>query len=274
MEWRNIYRGIMMGASDMIPGVSGGTIAVILGIYDRLLEAVSGFFSRSWKRHIGFLLPLVIGAGLALLFLSRFIDYFLAHYYAPTQFFFLGLIIGVLPLLINQAAVKTTFRLRHFVLLIVAAVLIAATALVDTGGTGEPLQSLTLTSGLGLFASGWLASMAMLLPGISGAFILLLLGVHTTAIHALSHLQLSIIAVIGAGVILGFIISSKGIRYLLAHYYHMTYAAIIGLIIGSVFVVFPGFANDTATIVVSVVAFAAGLALTFFVGRRQVLSND
>ena len=58
MQWRNLYRGFFMGISDLIPGVSGGTIAFILGIYDELLAAISGFFSRNWKKHIGFLLPL------------------------------------------------------------------------------------------------------------------------------------------------------------------------------------------------------------------------
>ena len=95
MEWRNLYRGFFIGISDLIPGVSGGTIAFILGIYDELLASISGFFSRNWKKHIGFLLPLGIGIGITLLLFSRVIEYLLKNYYAPTQFFFLGLVIGV-----------------------------------------------------------------------------------------------------------------------------------------------------------------------------------
>ena len=86
--------------------------------------------------------------------------------------------------------------------------------------------------------------MAMLLPGISGSFVLLLLGVYSTAIGALSNLNLPIIAVIGAGVIVGFIVSSKIISYLLTHFTYVTFAVIIGLIIGSVFVMYPGFPKD------------------------------
>ena len=71
MEWKNSYRGLLIGICDLIPGVSGGTIAFLLGIYDRLLEAISGFFSREWKKHIGFLLPLVVGIAFALVVFSK-----------------------------------------------------------------------------------------------------------------------------------------------------------------------------------------------------------
>lgn len=87
MEWKNLYRGFVMGISDLIPGVSGGTIAVILGIYDKLLTSISGFFSKDWKRHIRFLFPLGLGMLSAILLLSRVIEYLLINYHEPTQFF-------------------------------------------------------------------------------------------------------------------------------------------------------------------------------------------
>lgn len=269
MEWRNIYRGFLMGISDLIPGVSGGTIAVILGIYDRLLEAISGFFSRDWKQHLKFLVPLAAGIGSALILLSRVIDYLLQHYYEPTQFFFIGLIIGVIPYIIRQADANRNFTSRHFFVLGVAAILIASTAFLKPAEAAEPITSLTVFSTIGLFMSGWLASMAMLLPGISGSFILLLLGVYSTAIHALSTLNIPLIVIIGAGVIVGFMVSSKGIKYLLAHFPHMTYAVIIGLICGSVFVVFPGIVTDAATIVLSIVTFGLGVSVANFFGSRK-----
>ncbi|MBO1913784.1 DUF368 domain-containing protein, partial [Microvirga sp. 3-52] len=82
MQWRNLYRGFFMGISDLIPGVSGGTIAFILGIYDELLVSISGFFSRDWRKHIGFLLPLAIGMGATLLLFSRLIEFLLKNYHA------------------------------------------------------------------------------------------------------------------------------------------------------------------------------------------------
>ena len=73
MEWKNIYRGLLMGASDVIPGVSGGTIALLLGIYDRLIEAINGLFSREWKKHLNFLVPLGIGVAIAIFSLAKLI---------------------------------------------------------------------------------------------------------------------------------------------------------------------------------------------------------
>ncbi|MDR6224991.1 DUF368 domain-containing protein [Desmospora profundinema] len=269
MEWKNLFRGLIMGISDLIPGVSGGTIAVILGFYDRLLGAVSGFFSKDWKQHIGFLLPLAMGMGTALVLLSRLIHYLLEHHFVPTQFFFMGLILGVIPYLVKRVDAKHNFAFRHWIILLIAAVLIASMVFVNPDRSAEPMTTLSFFSVLGLFFSGWLASMAMLLPGISGSLVLLLLGVYSTAIHALSTLNLPLIAIIGSGVAVGFIVSSKSIRYLLARYPHMMYALIIGLIIGSTFVVFPGFAPDFGTMVASIITFGSGLGLTTFFSAKN-----
>lgn len=258
MNWRNLYRGFFMGISDLIPGVSGGTIAFILGIYDELLAAISGFFSKNWKKHIGFLFPLAVGIGVTLLLFSRVIEYLLENHYAPTQFFFMGLIVGVLPFITKQADIKRNFTFKHILLLLVVGVALASTAFIKPQEVAI-ITSLTPANTLGLFLAGWAGSMAMLLPGISGSFILLLLGVYSTAISALSNLNLPIITVIGAGVIVGFIVSSKAISFLLAHYTHVTFAAIIGLILGSVFVIYPGIPESGTPFVMSIIAFITGL---------------
>ncbi|MGM9924632.1 MAG: DUF368 domain-containing protein [Bacillus sp. (in: firmicutes)] len=273
MEWRNIYRGILMGISDLIPGVSGGTIAFILGIYDKLLQSISGFFSREWKKHIGFLLPLVIGIGITMLLFSRVIDYLLAYHYEPTQCFFVGLIIGVLPFIARQAEVKKHFTWKHMSIVLIVAILLASLAFVQTQDT-PPITSLTFASSVGLFFAGWLGSMAMLLPGISGSFILLILGVYSTAISALSTLNIPVILVIGAGVAVGFILSSKAISYLLRHHAPIMYAVIIGLILGSVFVVFPGISEDPMTIAISFIAFIAGLLVTSLFNKPKRAATE
>ncbi|MEZ0480919.1 DUF368 domain-containing protein [Planococcus sp. SSTMD024] len=264
MEWKNIYRGILMGISDLIPGVSGGTIAFILGIYDRLLESISGFFSREWKKQLGFLVPLGMGIVITLLLFSRFIEFLLENHYEATQFFFMGLILGVLPYIMKQAEVKKNFTARHLVILLAIGAGLASMAFIQTNDNVAPITELSLSTFFLLFFSGWIASMAMLLPGISGSFILLLIGVYSTAINALSTLNLPIVMAIGAGVIVGFVVSSKAISYLLEHFTYVTYAAIIGLILGSLFVVFPGFAADTMTLVTSLVTFMTGLLFTLW----------
>lgn len=264
MEWKNIYRGILMGISDLIPGVSGGTIAFILGIYDRLLESISGFFSREWKKQLGFLVPLGMGIVITLLLFSRFIEYLLSNHYEATQFFFMGLILGVLPYIMKQAEVKKNFTARHLVILLVIGAALASMAFIQTNDNVTPITELSVPTFFLLFFSGWIASMAMLLPGISGSFILLLIGVYSTAINALSTLNLPIVMAIGAGVMVGFVVSSKAISYLLEHFTYVTYAAIIGLILGSLFVVFPGFSGDPVVLFTSLATFTVGLVFTLW----------
>lgn len=260
MQWRNLYRGFFMGISDLIPGVSGGTIAFILGIYDELLAAISGFFSRNWKKHIGFLLPLGIGMGATLLLFSRVIEYLLENHPAPTQFFFMGLVIGVIPFITKQADVKKNFTWKHLLVIVLVGAALASLAFIKPQDTAV-ITTLTASNAIGLFFAGWAGSMAMLLPGISGSFILLILGVYSTAIGALSNFNLPIIAVIGAGVIVGFIISSKAISYLLKHFMYITFAVIIGLIIGSLFVIYPGIPESGTPFVMSVIAFFTGIVV-------------
>lgn len=273
LEWKNIYRGLLMGISDLIPGVSGGTIAFILGIYDRFLLAISGIFSRDWRRHLGFLLPLALGMGFAILAFSRVIDYLLENHYEPTQFFFLGLIIGVFPFIAKQADVKSNFDVKHIGVLILVGGLLASMAFIQTNEEAV-ISSFTAGTYVRLFFSGWLASMAMLLPGISGSFVLLLIGAYSTIISALSDLNLPVIMAVGAGAALGFILSSKAIAYLLRQFPHMTFAIIMGLIAGSVFVVFPGLPNSPLALILCIITFVCGLLVTkFFTATEQKIPS-
>lgn len=260
MQWRNLYRGFFMGISDLIPGVSGGRIAFILGIYDELLASISGFFSRNWKKHIGFLLPLGIGIGITLLLFSKVIEYLLKNQPAPTQYFFMGLVVGVLPFITKQAGVKRNFTWQHFIVILLVGGALASLAFIKPQDTAV-ITSLTASNAIGLFFAGWAGSIAMLLPGISGSFILLVLGVYSTAIGALSNFNLSIIAVIGAGIIVGFIVSNKAISYLLKHFKYIMFAVIIGLIVGSLFVIYPGIPESGTPFVMSVIAFFTGLVV-------------
>jgi putative membrane protein len=268
MEWKNIYRGLMMGASDVIPGVSGGTIAVLLGIYDRLIAAINGLMSRDWKKQLGFLIPLGIGIGSAVLLLSRLIEWLFEHYPGPTQFFFLGLIIGILPYLFHQADAKKSFKVNHYILILIGALLVGS-MLFLTESEGAVIEDVTLMTYVQLFFSGFIASAAMILPGISGSFILLVIGMYATVISAISNLQLDIIAVVGIGILLGIITMSKIINYFLVNFRSATFALIIGLVFGSIFVVFPGWPDSTSMILLSVVTVAAGLFVAYILGKIE-----
>lgn len=267
-EWKNIYRGILMGASDVVPGVSGGTIAVVLGIYDRWIDAINGVFSKRWKQQLGFLIPLLIGVGTAFIVLSRLIEWLFEHYPGPTQYFFMGLIIGVLPYLYHKADMKHTFKGKHYVLLLIGAAFVASLAFFQASET-EPIQNLTIENYVLLFFSGWIASSAMVLPGISGSMILYIIGVYSTIINGISNFQLDVIGVVGLGLVLGVVIMSKIVKFFLDNYTEGTFAVIIGLVIGSVAVVFPGVPESGVMMAVSVVAFIGGLLAAYLLGRVE-----
>lgn len=268
MEWKNIYRGLLMGASDVIPGVSGGTIAVLLGIYDRLITAINGIFSKDWKRQLGFLIPLAIGVGTAILLLSHLIEWLFEHYAGPTQFFFLGLIIGILPYLFHEAGAKRTFGTRHYVLLVIGAIIVGSMAFIQSGDPAV-IENISTSTYILLFFSGMLASSAMILPGISGSFMLLVIGIYPTIIGAISNLQLDIIVVTGVGIVIGILVMSKIINFFLQRFRHATFALIIGLVIGSILVVFPGFPGSTSLLLLSVATFAVGLLAAYILGRVE-----
>lgn len=257
-----------MGASDVIPGVSGGTIAVLLGIYDRLIAAINGLFSKEWKKHLSFLIPLGIGIVLAIFSLAKLMKWLLNHYQGPTFFFFLGLILGVLPFLFREADVRNTFKINHYLILIIAAILIGLLGMLN-----EPeatvITDRSISTYLLLFFSGFVGSAAMVLPGISGSFMLLLIGVYFTVITAIDNLEFDVIFVTGFGILIGILFMSKIINYFLTHFRLSTFAAIIGMVIGSIVVIFPGWPAAFPTLFISVTTFACGLIAAYLLGKVE-----
>ncbi|MCD8511318.1 MAG: DUF368 domain-containing protein [Bacillus sp. (in: Bacteria)] len=270
IQWRNLYKGFTMGVSDLIPGVSGGTIALVLGIYQRLIAAINGLSSKEWKQHLLFLLPIGLGIGFALLSVSHLVEWLLTYYPEPTFFFFLGLIIGIIPTLLKEVDFKKNFRLIHYGLLAFGAIIVASTLLIKESEMTGVISNLQWNDYIYLFFAGWLASSAMILPGISGSFIFLLLGVYPTVINALADLHLLVLVTVGLGIAFGLALTSRLIALLLKQYRLATYAVMIGFIVGSIPVIFPGYTKDP---LLSLFAFILGgfaaYTLTYLEWRKS-----
>lgn len=258
-----------MGISDLVPGVSGGTIAVLLGIYDRFIAGINGILSKEWKKHVLFLLPLAIGMGLAIFSLSHLMDWLLEHYHRPTFYFFIGLIVGVLPFLLHTSRARQNFRFQHIALLILAVVAINLIPIQVDNYTIITDRSLFIY--ILFFFSGMLASAAMVLPGISGSFVLLVLGMYRTIIRALTDLEIGVILLVGSGIAFGMLMMSKIIYYFLKMYRTGTFAVIIGLVIGSVFVIFrqAGWVISVNELIISIITFVCGLIIAYLLGRVE-----
>ncbi len=266
MKWMNIFRGMAIGISDLVPGVSGGTIALLLGIYQRLIVAINGLFSRHWKEQIIYLIPIGLGAVIAIFLFSGIIDWLITYYPKPTFFFFTGLIVGIVPFLFQSIEYKTAYHLKHYGLLLLAFLIIVSTLFFREDGVEVIKTNLLTIDYVLLFLAGWLASSAMILPGISGSFILLLLGVYPTVTHAVRSLDFLIILIVGLGVVTGLLITSKIIHYMLIHFKVSTYAVITGFVMGAVFVVFPGLPAGLLSIFICVVMAGAGFTVSYVLG--------
>lgn len=239
-KWINILKGFAMGTSDLVPGVSGGTIALLLGIYNQFIASISGIFSRRFWPSFTFLIPIIIGMLLAMGSLSNLFNYLLSQHHIPTMFFFGGLIIGIVPYLLKISNYKTSFTTKHYMMVIAGIAILIVITLMNNSDKHAG-ETLTLSTGLIIkyFIAGMCASSAMLLPGISGSFMLLVFGVYGTVMLAISEVVklnfagLPILLAVGFGVLAGFIISSKIIQYFLTHHKLMTFALIIGFVVGS-----------------------------------------
>ncbi|HHQ5312597.1 TPA: DUF368 domain-containing protein [Staphylococcus aureus] len=273
-KWINILKGFAMGTSDLVPGVSGGTIALLLGIYNQFIASISGIFSRRFWPSFTFLIPIIIGMLLAMGSLSNLFNYLLSQHHIPTMFFFGGLIIGIVPYLLKISNYKTSFTTKHYIMVIAGIAILIVITLMNNGDKHAG-ETLTLSTGLIIkyFIAGMCASSAMLLPGISGSFMLLVFGVYGTVMLAISEFVklnfagLPILLAVGFGVLAGFIISSKIIQYFLTHHKLMTFALIIGFVVGSLFAVFPGLPTNIVMWFVSLVVFIIGFIVSLTLGR-------
>lgn len=273
-KWINILKGFAMGTSDLIPGVSGGTIALLLGIYNQFIASISDIFSRRFWPSFTFLIPIIIGMLLAMGSLSNLFNYLLSQHHIPTMFFFGGLIIGIVPYLLKISNYKTSFTTKHYMMVIAGIAILIVITLMNNGDKHAG-ETLTLSTGLIIkyFIAGMCASSAMLLPGISGSFMLLVFGVYGTVMLAISEVVklnfagLPILLAVGFGVLAGFIISSKIIQYFLTHHKLMTFALIIGFVVGSLFAVFPGLPTNIVMWFVSLVVFIIGFIVSLTLGR-------
>ncbi|EOD8546636.1 DUF368 domain-containing protein [Staphylococcus aureus] len=273
-KWINILKGFAMGTSDLVPGVSGGTIALLLGIYNQFIVSISGIFSRRFWPSFTFLIPIIIGMLLAMGSLSNLFNYLLSQHHIPTMFFFGGLIIGIVPYLLKISNYKTSFTTKHYMMVIAGIAILIVITLMNNGDKHAG-ETLTLSTGLIIkyFIAGMCASSAMLLPGISGSFMLLVFGVYGTVMLAISEVVklnfagLPILLAVGFGVLAGFIISSKIIQYFLTHHKLMTFALIIGFVVGSLFAVFPGLPTNIVMWFVSLVVFIIGFIVSLTLGR-------
>ncbi len=269
-------RGFLMGSADVVPGVSGGTVALVLGIYERLVTniragaavlgaAVQGRFSEAWRRFRAvewdFILPLLAGIGTALVVLAALLEGLLEDHPIGTAAVFFGLVAGSIP--VAWAAVGRWDPAR--------AVIFAATAAATFGLLGLRSEEVADPALVAFFLAGAVAVVAMILPGISGSFILLMLGMYEGVLAAVNDRDVAIIGAVLVGAVVGLASFATLLDRLLRGHHDTVMAALVGLMAGSLRVLWPWpDGTDTARLAAPDGAGAVGALLLALAGFAAV----
>lgn len=286
---RTFLIGLAIGMANVIPGVSGGTLAVVFNIYDKFVNAITLNFKKLWRNR-KFVFPLLIGMLGGVLIFSKLITIVYEKFPMQTNYFFTGLILGSIPMLFKYMIAKKEgekFSAGKIIAIVICAIagfalLIYLGHLEGVLGTPDisadlPVQTFPLT--LRIFAAGLIGAVAMIIPGISGSLLMLIMGVYTIVMKSISllfpslfggDLQLFFKAVFlllpnGIGVLIGLLAGAKLIAWLLKKIPNQTYAVIFGLICASAVNIFPrsGFASAGQAIG-SIICILAGAAMAYF----------
>ena len=267
--------GFALGITAVIPGFSVATMAVIFNVYDRLINVIV----PSVKKILGawlFWLPLVIGGIAGIIFSSKVFTVLFQNYRVPTYWFFIGVIAGSIPAAYSrvrkESSGQTKFSLPSVPSIVCCILAIGVMAVMAVIRPEEGVQVYTdpAPSLIGLLVlAGALAAVAMIIPGISGAFLLLVIGLYPTVFQSVNDFNLPLMLPVLLGAVLGLFISAAFVRFLLLKAPKETYGAVLGLVAGSILVLYPGGFGEGTGVVISIICLLAGFALSFIFGRQK-----
>ncbi|RGT73183.1 DUF368 domain-containing protein [Mediterraneibacter massiliensis] len=242
---KKILQGMVVGIANIIPGVSGGTMMVAMGLYDKLIHSITHLKS-DFKNSMKLLIPIFLGAGIAIVALSRLFEFLLREYPIPTNFAFCGLIAGSLPFIFKKVQGHKTSGGKIAAFIVFFAVVILMALLGETGGKSADV-TLGVINVIKLLFVGIIAAATMVVPGVSGSMMLMLLGYYDTIIRTINRFIdalvsfdmgqiLTVCGVLipfGIGVVLGIFLIAKLIEFIFCKAEIHAYYGILGLIIAS-----------------------------------------
>jgi len=284
-------KGILIGACMIVPGMSAGTVIIIMGIYGLLIWNINGLLFKGTKRFMNavwFLSPIVLGCIVGVLTLSRFIELVITHYSLPTFALFAGFVLGSIPMIFNNTYItnkslesqntdcKSRYnkvRWWHILPVIMACAIVILFAIFQTHESSAQVE-LTTTTAIMLVVAGAITAGAMIIPGISGSFLLILIGYYATFLNALNTFDVAMLGLFVLGAPIGLIIAAKTIGFALKRFHTLTYLIIIGFLLGSVAAIFiyPETYNtgtNTLGIIVAGILFVLGMMSVLLLSKRQ-----
>lgn len=240
-----ILKGMVIGVANIIPGVSGGTMAVAMGIYDKIIHAATHLFSE-FKKSMKVLLPILIGAVIAIVVVARVIEFAFDKAPIQTNLFFIGLILGSLPMMTQQVKGKK-IQISHIISFVLFFAVVIVFACMGEGEEKAAVLTISLIGALKLFGVGVIAAATMVIPGISGSMMLMLMGYYNPVLKTINSFvsnladgnitglvhDCGILVPFGIGVVVGIFAIAKVIEKIFEKFPMQAYWAIIGLIVAS-----------------------------------------
>jgi len=257
-------KGLMIGIGAVAPGVSGGALAVIFGLYEKITDAIAGVF-KDFKKNALFFFPIVLGGGVGVLAFSRIMKFLFQYYDVEVKYFFIGLMIGTLPSVFKQANKKGFRKLYIVPCIITLGVTLLAIILENRGINIIPEATPGI---LQLAVYGAIIGIGTIVPGISASFVLMYLGAYQIVLEGLAGIDIMILIPVGTGFIISIILFAKLISSLFRNFYSYTYYAVLGFVIGSIIAIFPGIALDLKYLI-SILLFLMGLYLSFSLSKHS-----
>lgn len=267
-----ILKGGAIGVANIIPGVSGGTIAVVLGIYAYLIESISNFLTNRDKRkeYLIFLIKVAIGALIVIFLSAKLMTYLLENHRIYTYLAFVGLIAGSIPS-IYKSHIEMKLNLVSVVTFLIGAGIILffefAFPHVEKKEGVEVVFNLTLNSAILLGIVGFFAGGSMIVPGISGSFIMLLMGQYYIVTSSIAQRNVVPLGIVGVGIILGIIVFAKVISVLLKKFPKETFYFILGLVIASLYSLYPGIPGETMPMLIALAITIGCFVTSYLIGR-------
>lgn len=260
-----LLKGLFIGATMLVPGVSGGSMAMILGIYNRLVGSISSFF-KDIKKNSLFLLIFVAGALLGMVLFAKPLLSLIERFPKPMLYFFIGTALGGIPMMYKESGVKK-FSSGHVIYILLGILIVIIIGLIPTD-----IFSADKTSGvlkvLLLLIAGFIAAIALILPGISVSYMLLVLGLYEPVINAVGNLDILFLMPLGIGVILGILLTTRLLETAMTKYPGITYMLILGFILGSLNETFPGVPSGVEWLI-CIATFAAGFSAIYMLSKLE-----
>ena len=306
----HIIIGIIIGISNIVPGVSAGTMFVILGIFKKLIDqvglcldevktmvknitkfkeknggirAVGIMFKNIFMSQKTFLIPIAIGMIFAIYFVAKLFSILNPEQILYRNYIFLGLILGGIPALFKELKKGTDItnikkrKISIYIFMIIGFAMMFVLYLLKVNGIGLRkigYEELSITMALPLFLVGAVAAASMVIPGISGSMVVLILGYYELMTVSISKLNMIFIIPFAIGILVGIMAILKLIKYLLDKHYTITYSCIVGFVVGSLLMVFPGLPVGVMGYVITVICIAIGIMLSYMVEKYSERIKD